>query len=75
MIWPAGIPRGGIKKGVLLGFCYGYKLKDPDQYLLHGTNKRVFYKVYSSVEEIDEKAIKKLLKEASEIDKTWQTKL
>ncbi len=24
LVWPASIPRGGIKKGVLLGFCYGH---------------------------------------------------
>ncbi|MES2430543.1 MAG: hypothetical protein V4556_06365 [Bacteroidota bacterium] len=23
IVWPATIPRGGIKKGVLLGFWYG----------------------------------------------------
>src|SRR6186997_2443714 len=52
IIWPAAIPRGGIKKGVLLGFWYGNKLQDIDNYL----------------EEIDEKAIVKLLKEAVALD-------
>src|SRR6476469_8319235 len=56
IIWPASIPRGGIKKGVLLGFWYGNKLKDTDDYLTHGTNKKVFYKIYNSFKEIDEKA-------------------
>ena len=64
IIWPATIPRGGIKWGVLLGFWQGYKLKDVDNYLTHGTNKKVFYKIYRDVEEIDEVKIKKLLKEA-----------
>src|SRR6266550_199790 len=32
IIWPSTIPRGGIKKGVLLGFWYGNKLKDANQY-------------------------------------------
>ena len=32
IIWPSTIPRGGIKKGVLLGFWYGNKLKDADNY-------------------------------------------
>ncbi|HEY1870475.1 MAG TPA: hypothetical protein VGG71_05415 [Chitinophagaceae bacterium] len=27
IIWPAAIPRGGIKKGVLLGFWQGNKTK------------------------------------------------
>jgi hypothetical protein len=68
IIWPATIPRGGIKSGVLLGFWYGCKLKDLDQYLIHGTNKQIYYKIFQSVEEIDEKAIRKLLKEAILLD-------
>ena len=71
IIWPATIPRGGIKEGVLLGFWYGNKLKDPDHYLTHGTNKQVFYKIYKSAEEIDEKAIVKLLKEAIRLDELY----
>jgi hypothetical protein len=71
IIWPATIPRGGIKQGVLLGFWYGNKLKDPDQYLTHGTNKQVFYKIYRSPGQINVKAIKKLLKEAIEQDSHW----
>lgn len=67
IIWPASIPRGGIKEGVLLGFSYGNKLLDEDNYLTHGTNKQVFYKIYKSVEEINEQAIIKLLEEAVEV--------
>ena len=69
LIWPASIPRGGFKEGVLLGFCRGYQLKDEDQYLKHGTNTRIFYKIYRSLEDIDESAICKLLKEAVELDR------
>ena len=68
IIWPSTIPRGGIKKGVLLGFWYGNKLTDVDQYLSHGTNKQIFYKIYKSPDEIDEKALVKLLKEAVRVD-------
>jgi hypothetical protein len=68
IIWPATIPRGGIKEGVLLGFWYGNKLNDVDHYLTHGTNKQIFYKVFKSVEEINEMAIVKLLKEAVRLD-------
>ena len=68
IVWPASVPRGGIKKGVLLGFWYGNKLKDVDGYLTHGTNKQIFYKIYHTPEEINEKAIKKLLKEAVDFD-------
>ena len=72
IIWPATIPRGGIKEGVLLGFWYGNRLIDEDNYLTHGTNKQIFYKIYKTAEEIDEAAIVKLLKEATRIDALWK---
>jgi hypothetical protein len=68
IIWPSTIPRGGIKEGVLLGFWYANRMNDEDHYLTRGTNKQIFYKIYRSPEEIDETAIKKLLKEAIRID-------
>src|SRR6187200_1926396 len=68
IIWPATIPRGGIKRGVLLGFWHGNKLNDIDSYLTHGTNKQVFYKIFQFPEDINENAIKKLLKEAVRLD-------
>ena len=71
IIWPSTIPRGGIKKGVLLGFWYGNRMIDNDNYLTHGSNKQIFYKIYCSVDEIDEAAIVKLIKEAVAIDKSW----
>ena len=71
IIWPSAIPRGGIKKGVLLGFWYGNKLTDADNYLTHGTNKQIFYKIYNDVEEINVKAVVKLLKEAVKLDGDW----
>lgn len=72
IVWPSAIPCGGIKKGVLLGFWYGNKLKDTANYLTHGTNKQIFYKIYNSVEEINIKAVTKLLKEAAKLDKLWK---
>ena len=74
LIWPATIPRGGIRKGVLLGFWYGNRLNDEDDYLTHGTNKQIFYKIFESAEEIDEPAIAKLLKEAVKLDNAWNMK-
>ncbi len=74
IVWPAAIPRGGIKKGVLLGFWYGNKLADVDQYLTHGTNKQIFYKIYHDVEEIHVNAVVKLLKEAITLDRQWSSK-
>lgn len=72
IIWPASIPRGGIKRGVLLGFWYGIKLVDTDTYLQRGTNKQVFYKIFQKVDEIDDKPILKLLTEAVKLDKRFQ---
>lgn len=68
IIWPASIPRGGIKEGVLFGLWYGNRLKDQDHYLTHGTNKQIFYKIFKKAEEIDQDAIEKLLKEAVKLD-------
>ena len=68
IIWPATVPRGGIRKGVLLGFWYGYKLLDRDNYLIHGANKQIFYKIFNTPQEINSRAIIKLLKEAIKLD-------
>ena len=68
IIWPSTIPRGGIKKAVLLGFWHGNKLNDADHYLTRGSNKQVFYKVYQTAAEINEPAVVKLLQEAIRID-------
>lgn len=72
IIWPSTVPRGGIKEGVLFGFWYGHRLHDRDGFLSRGTNKQIFYKIYQTVEEIDEKPIKKLLKEAIRLDGTFK---
>jgi len=68
IIWPATIPGGGIKQGVLFGFWQGNRLNDEDSYLTHGTNKKVFYKIFRDMEEIEEGSIVKLLKEAVRVD-------
>jgi hypothetical protein len=68
IIWPATIPRGGIKKGVLLGFWYGNRLRYANNYLIRGNNKRVFYKIFYSAGEIDDKPIIGLLKEVIKLD-------
>ncbi|MGV8139217.1 MAG: DUF1801 domain-containing protein [Mangrovibacterium sp.] len=69
IIWPSSIPRGGIKEGVLLGFWQGNKLNDFDRYLERGTNRKIFYKIFKNVNEINTRAIDKLLEEAISIDK------
>jgi hypothetical protein len=68
IVWPASVKGGGIRNGVLLGFMYGYKLSDPDGYLTKGTNKKIYYKIFKSPEQIDELAISILLAEAIILD-------
>ena len=68
LLWPASVPWGGFKSGVMLGFCQGNKIKNADHYLSHGSNKQVFYKIFQSTSEIDIDAIVSLLKEAVETD-------
>jgi Domain of unknown function (DU1801) len=72
LIWPAAVPWGGFNSGVMLGFCQGNKLKDTHHYLMHGTNKQVFYKIFHSTDEIDMDAIVSILKEAVETDSRFK---
>lgn len=74
LVWPSAVPRGGIKKGVMLAFWYGNRLKDADKYLTHGTNKQIFYKIYQQVDEINVKVVVTLLKEAVRLDEGWKKK-
>lgn len=72
IVWPSTIPRGGIDRGVLLGFWYGSSLKDRHHYLTQGRNKRVFYKIYQTAEEINAGKIVALLREAIGVDRGWR---
>lgn len=71
LIFPASVPRSGVKSGVLFGFWYGNRLKDENSYLAHGTNKQIFYKVYQSASEIDIPALTGLIGEAVALDKSF----
>lgn len=66
IIWPASIPRGGIKQGVLIGLWYGNRLEDKVGYLERGTNKQIYYKIFQKPEEINEEALVRLLSEGGE---------
>ncbi|MEJ7626268.1 MAG: DUF1801 domain-containing protein [Ferruginibacter sp.] len=74
IIWPAAIPRGGIRSGVLFGLWYGNKLNDTAKYLVHGTNKQIFYKIFHSPEEINVNAVKKILLDAVRVDQLHSLK-
>lgn len=72
LIYPASVPRSGIKKGVLYGFWHGNRLKDKNHYLTHGTNKQIFYKIYCSTDEIDHEALVNVINEAVELDMSFK---
>lgn len=74
LVWPAAVPRGGIREGVLLGFWYGNRLPDKNNFLTHGTNKQIFYRIYKSAGEIKSKPLISILKEAAELDKRFAKK-
>ena len=74
IIWPSSVPRGGIKEGVLFGFWYGNKLNDARHYLEHGSNKQIFYRIYKSINDIEEKPLVRLLKEAVILDQAHAEK-
>lgn len=71
LIWPASVPYGGVREGVLIGFWYGNRLQDEEQYLDRGTNKQVFYKIYKSPDEIDVQSLQKIIKSAVALDATF----
>lgn len=71
LVWPAAVPRGGIKEGVMLAFWYGNRLRDKNKFLTHGTNKQIFYNIYLSADEIKERPLKQILKEAAELDASF----
>jgi len=68
LVWPSTVPWGGIKKGVMLAFWYGNRLADTNQYLTHGTNKQVYYKIFLHAGEIEEAPLVAILKEAAALD-------
>jgi len=74
IIWPAAVPRGGFKEGVLLGFSQGRELQNKNGYIKSGNNKKIYYRIIKSVDEINEKEIKLLLKEAIIIDNKYKVK-
>ena len=73
LIWPAAVPWGGIRSGVLFGFCQGPKLSDRNCYLDHGSNKQIYYKIFrSSPDDIEMDQLTKLLKHAVKIDSAFK---
>ncbi|UII32916.1 DUF1801 domain-containing protein [Fulvivirga ulvae] len=66
-IWPAGVPWGGLKSGVSLGFCYGAQINDGG-YLNKQDKKQTASKNFKSVHEIDTFMLRDLICQSVEID-------
>lgn len=75
ILWPASVPRSGIKQGVLLGFSQGRLLYDPCKLLTSGTNKKIFYHIYRSVDDIALTQLHALLENAAAIDEALRSQL
>lgn len=74
LVWPASIPWGGIKEGVMLAFWYGNRLQNADGYLTNGSNKQVYYRIFKSADEIKIKPLKKILLEAAKLDNEFASR-
>jgi len=69
-IWPSSISWGNMKSQntVRLGFAKGYLLNDSIHYLDKGDRKQVYWKDFSSIQEIDTDILKMFLFEAVHYD-------
>ena len=67
-VWPSSAPYGPKDALVSLGFCYGHMLSNVQQVLLSEGRTQVYIIKYSSVNEIDEAAVREILQEALLVD-------
>ncbi len=70
-VWPAGLTKGALSSGVMLGFCEGYQMTDPFDVLEKGSRKQVYLLTFQSPEDINPGIIQPLLLEAYRIDQTY----
>jgi hypothetical protein len=74
IIWPACIKGGGFTQGVFFGCWRGCYLPNKNNFLQSGTNKRIYYKIFLSVEDIDFDALLVIIKEAVALDESYRKK-
>jgi hypothetical protein len=67
-IWPASVPNGGFKEGVMLGFCKGYLMGNEEGLLQAGGRKEVFTVQYLSLSQIKWPQVRQWVQEALIID-------
>ena len=72
-IWPASVLWGKKKtyEGVRFGFQQGNLMSDELNYLDKGNRKLIYWRDYTSIEEIDVDILKAYIFEALEIDKQF----
>jgi hypothetical protein len=67
-IWPASVPWGGLRQGVILGFCKGTLLTDELHYLNKENKKEIATRRFTHQDDIDADLLKAYLYEAVELD-------
>ena len=67
-LWPASVAWGGIKAGVVFGFCRGILLEDEINYLDKSGRKEMATKTFNNITEVDADLLKAYIFEAIELD-------
>ena len=67
-VWPASIPWGNLKTGVALGFAQAKRMKRMGGSLEFEGRKTLGRRVFHQLAEIDELAVREMLREAKELD-------
>jgi len=68
-VWPGSITWGNVKPDtVRLGFVHGSLMRDEINYLDKGDRKKVCFRDYTNIREIDPDVLKLYIFEAGEID-------
>ena len=72
ILWPASIKGGGIKTGVLFGVWQGVHLSDKNGFLKKGRNRKIFYRIFTHINQIDPEPIVTILNEAIKLDESFK---
>jgi hypothetical protein len=67
-IWPASVPNGGLKEGILVGFCKGFLMANEEGVLQANGRKEVLTVNYLSLPQINRQLVTQWIQEALIID-------
>src|SRR5688572_10705977 len=73
-IWPASAPLGPMNAKVSFGFCYANLLSNAQGLLLKEGRKQVYIARFSSIKEMNQKALLEIIREALIIDELFLPK-